>query len=585
MKKGCKNCEKDYDLKKSGRYCPKCGQDYWDGVCGFTKKLNKEELKANNEKFRKMNIIKITLLMMLFVTTGCSQIYYDEIAPADTSNYFLMAGSDGVFDTVRIEVRNDSLCIIDGDCLVNLVTDTWDKDYTDLINKPFIDAGAYLYSTEDQVSIGTTSNLGGNLNVVGSSRWEYPAGIINYNAGNGNLAAVTTGSNNVAYGSFNLATAVTPSYNLVSGISLARYATTATNNLLTGESNALNATVVNISSITGKENAQESSDISYSKINGYRNFKPSTGDIESSLINGYLNGGAAQGNTKNSLVVGTQNLYNKTDAVTTVTAIGIYNAYNSPSVDNSIFIGQSNGRYNTGALNKSILLGYEQAYSSGTSAPYRLHVGMYRNESLIYGEFDNEFVKINGDFESSGKVTVGDNVEGEAVNISGYDSEDDLTRVSIGTGLTMTAGTLNATGTATSAARVETFNYTLASADILYDNLSLNAITFETGDVDASLATNRITADVAGYYRVTINGSMFNNAGTQNSAYVRLKKSGTSMTEYETFTQMGADEYYPVHYSDVILLTAGQYITIEARRGVSTKEVYIDSMFFTMEKI
>ena len=86
MIKECKECNTNYDIKKLGRYCPKCGLDYWDGVCGFPKKLNKKELMINNEKFRKMNIVKIVLCYFLFITVGNAQVYYDEIAPADTSH-------------------------------------------------------------------------------------------------------------------------------------------------------------------------------------------------------------------------------------------------------------------------------------------------------------------------------------------------------------------------------------------------------------------------------------------------------------------------------------------------------------------
>ena len=50
---------------------------------------------------------------------------------------------------------------------------------------------------------------------------------------------------------------------------------------------------------------------------------------------------------------------------------------------------------------------------------------------------------VDTDIDVTGKVTVGDNVEGNAVNIAGYDSENDLTRVSIGSNLNLTTGTLN----------------------------------------------------------------------------------------------------------------------------------------------
>ena len=117
--KECKGCNNKYDLKKSGRYCPKCGIDYWDGVCGFSKQLNKKELMINNEKFRKMNLVKIMLCFFLFINIGTAQVYYDEIAPADTSGFILVSKTDGVFDTIPLlfEGRNDSICIVGGACI------------------------------------------------------------------------------------------------------------------------------------------------------------------------------------------------------------------------------------------------------------------------------------------------------------------------------------------------------------------------------------------------------------------------------------------------------------------------------------
>jgi len=488
------------------------------------------------------------------------------------------------------------------------------------------DGGDEGIRINDSGNVGiNTTNPTARFFVNGEMDTDFPedSGLRNVSWGDGNLTAQTTGTEVFAFGSNNGYTGVNNlrsflvgtenlpvasqfSYSFAVGWKNNKFNTSGSfYNFFLGLQNAEDAQGLEYSFFSGALNAQQATAASYTTLLGRGHFQNTVNnipynfasgrehfinatDVDYSFVTGFRNGyGGSGANLDYAAIIGYQNLYNASSTVSSVTSIGYQNLYASTgNLNYNISIGRENGKLTTTALNNSIYLGYRQGYSIGVdeAAPYRLAIGMYQNNPLIYGEFDNAIVKINGDFEGTGKVTVGDNVEGNAVNIAGYDSENDLTRVSIGTGLSLTTGTLNATAT-TSAARVQTFNYTLSSADILYDNLSFLALTWETGDVDADVSLNRITADVTGYYRVTLNGQVFNNAGTQNSVYVRLKKNATSMAEYEALVSMGVDEYYPINFTDVILLTAGQYITLEARRGVSTKSVYIDEMYLTMEKI
>ena len=86
-------------------------------------------------------------------------------------------------------------------------------------------------------------------------------------------------------------------------------------------------------------------------------------------------------------------------------------------VNYTIAIGYENGKRPTVALNNSILLGYRQGYNIGSegAAAYRLAIGMYQDNPLIYGEFNNELLKING------SLTVTDRVGGTAIKGAAFD--------------------------------------------------------------------------------------------------------------------------------------------------------------------
>ena len=117
------------------------------------------------------------------------------------------------------------------------------------------------------------------------------------------------------------------------------------------------------------------------------------------------------------------------------TIFGRENAYTTASnLNNAILIGRENG-YEATNLNNSILLGYRQGYNTGAegAAAYRLAIGMYEDNALIYGEFDNEVLKVNGNltvtdragtaaksafFDTNGKL-----VEGDIQEISSIDMD------------------------------------------------------------------------------------------------------------------------------------------------------------------
>lgn len=106
--------------------------------------------------------------------------------------------------------------------------------------------------------------------------------------------------------------------------------------------------------------------------------------------------------------------YSKTDSI----GIGTYSATNG-GIQN-VIIGGSSG--NGGIItnySQSVFLGHNSGYSGSNHSVFlgyqsgrneinsqRLHIANTGSKSLIYGEFDNDLIRINGRLETSGSTTV-----------------------------------------------------------------------------------------------------------------------------------------------------------------------------------
>ena len=143
-------------------------------------------------------------------------------------------------------------------------------------------------------------------------------------------------------------------------------------------------------------------------------------DIQYSTLSGLDNAKSSQ-YIRNSAVFGNSNAKNATEFQNSF-ASGHHNLYTTATnVNYTIAIGYENGKHPTVALNNSILLGYRQGYNIGAegAAAYRLAIGMYQDNPLIYGEFDNEALKINGN------LTVTDRA-GTANKLAAFDTDGKL---------------------------------------------------------------------------------------------------------------------------------------------------------------
>ncbi len=116
-----------------------------------------------------------------------------------------------------------------------------------------------------------------------------------------------------------------------------------------------------------------------------------------------------------------------------MTAIGDYALYESQNSSNSTAVGFEAG-YDADAEN-SVYLGHQAGKNNNTDN--RLFINNQESTSpLIYGEFDNEKIRINGELEVRDKSTTSD-------ALAGWDG-DKLSSLSVGPGLDLSNGQLSA---------------------------------------------------------------------------------------------------------------------------------------------
>jgi len=114
------------------------------------------------------------------------------------------------------------------------------------------------------------------------------------------------------------------------------------------------------------------------------------------------------------------------------TSIGTLAGGNSSGATYNVFIGDSAGRFNNGDRNviigknagygsnnasDSIFIGYQAGYNETGSN--KLYIENSDSTSpLIYGEFDNNLVRINGRLETSGSTTISGSLRGSVIDIT-----------------------------------------------------------------------------------------------------------------------------------------------------------------------
>lgn len=207
-------------------------------------------------------------------------------------------------------------------------------------------------------------------------------GVQNTAIGYGTLNANTTGNNNTAVGADALASN-----------------TTATNNVAIGTEALLNNTtgIQNVAlgfrSLHGNVSAQDNVALGtgsqYNNISGGSNIA-----IGSQSLYGPTN-------QNNNIAIGRQTLASLVNGSQNV-VMGNFAGFTSLNSSNNVMIGHNSGRLSSGSNN--VFLGYLSGYSSTESN--RLYIDNSGSiDPLVYGEFDNRVLKVNGELKINNIAT------------------------------------------------------------------------------------------------------------------------------------------------------------------------------------
>ncbi len=300
----------------------------------------------------------------------------------------------------------------------------------------------------------------GNNAMGSSSLFNNTTGADNVAIGRSALSSNTASSSSVAVGTnalllFNSASAIPK--NTAVGTNSFRSTTTGTNNTGVGYNSAYsNTTGINNTAI-GSEALYSSQTISNTVAVGYNALRSTTTGANNTGIGStslYSNT-TGFGNT----ALGYESLYNNTIGAGN-TAIG-GNSYNENTAgNNNVSVGENSGRYVDGnnnvfvgrragannfianpSNNKSnnIMIGYEAGFDQLVNNRLFIENSSSVNP-LIYGEFDNDMVRINGELQIGNPSTTGyvlsnvDGTAGQVMTTDGFGAVTFQTVVGDGTG-------------------------------------------------------------------------------------------------------------------------------------------------------
>ncbi len=339
----------------------------------------------------KTRLFLILLFILTLISIAFSQgsVRLKQIERADTTNQFAISNGKKntlvwrdaqsfIIDSLgigadSIYIENDSIKLIIGSGSIDLSTylDNTDNQQLSLSNDTlFLEDGGYVVLT----------GLGG-----GSSIWSTNANGINYNSGN-----VGINKSN-------------PAYNLdvdgdvkVNGRFYQNHGSNTTYGFLTGRHLSNNSSSQNtlIGYQTGINLGNTNSVYNNTLIGTY---------VGNNLTgSGNIGLGTYAGNNCTSC---NDNMY-----------IGYFTGANNPYGDRNVYIGTQAGRYSDGSNN--IFIGYNSG--KNITGNYKLSLDASDTSTpLIYGEFLNDLIRINGSLQIT-------NRSGSAIMLAGFDANNKL---------------------------------------------------------------------------------------------------------------------------------------------------------------
>jgi len=417
--------------------------------------------------------------------------------------------------------------------------------------------GSDVYYNSGNVGIGTSSPVY-DLDISGIPRFEEGGNLF---ITGGNTTAI--GGSNVALGSNSSVNLTTGQRNTSIGVGSMQFTTTGQDNFGLGQ-NALQ------NNISGSNNVAV----------GRRSLQSATDQGQNVAI-GTLAGNSMSGGSN--------------------VAIGYYAGRSV--ISNNVCIGRDAGRSSGSG---GVFLGYQSGYNE--SGSNKLYIDNSATSApLIYGDFLTHELKINGDFESTGEIVVGD-LTGAGVNILMTDGNGKLVNGNLGTNISVTSGTVNVDDNLINYNNDDSgflvwddvagsIGQSLASANMnfleygtsdwpSYRNVAVSTENMDNGDASVNTSFERIEidSDGGGYYMVSVQGHIY----VDNDTHERLEffvDDGLYKSIGIVWLEANTDEQ-SFHLSFPMLFSNNANLTLAVKPTVSpTNDINIGSCDWHVIKI
>lgn len=194
----------------------------------------------------------------------------------------------------------------------------------------------------------------------------------------------------------------------------------------TGSENCFFGQATGVSNTTGIANSYFGEEAGKNGINGNYNsfFGNQTGIGSSGSFNSFFGASAGGNNSKGE--------FNSFFGVRAGQfGSGSFNSFFGVEAGQNITFGSRN-----------VFLGYQAGYNERNTDNKLYIANDSTSNPLIYGEFDNRLLRINGDLEVTGNI-IGLKINPDEINLEGINLDSSNTLVGIGTNLSITTGSLN----------------------------------------------------------------------------------------------------------------------------------------------